>query len=167
MIWWPFNMQDQSDKELLDRRNSPMIWWPFNLYSYLLSLMGQSRNSPMIWWPFNLYVLLIIIIHCRNSPMIWWPFNNRLSCMFYALFVVTHQWSGDLSIDKTSLLSCLSRVVTHQWSGDLSMLGIAGFCASASRNSPMIWWPFNWEKIRLSMQKSVVTHQWSGDLSIR
>ena len=35
--------------------------------------------------------------------------------------VVTHQWSGDLSIAEAKKLVANIDVVTHQWSGDLSM----------------------------------------------
>ena len=38
--------------------------------------------------------------------------------------VVTHQWSGDLSIilPQNEIIHIV--VVTHQWSGDLSMLDL-------------------------------------------
>ena len=36
--------------------------------------------------------------------------------------VVTHQWSGDLSIYTATTLRHCKEVVTHQWSGDLSIV---------------------------------------------
>ena len=55
-----------------------MIWWPFNLEYFIEKELDVGRNSPMIWWPFNDYYL----VYQRVRP------------------VVTHQWSGDLSIDR-------------------------------------------------------------------
>ena len=75
--------------------------------------------------------------------MIWWPFNDFFVRFSIPIIVVTHQWSGDLSILTKLMLQKIPGVVTHQWSGDLS--------------------------ISLPMQlhnHAVVTHQWSGDLSI-
>ena len=53
--------------------------------------------------------------------MIWWPFNRYL--MFKLIFkkAVTHQWSGDLSIEKDVDTGENKVAVTHQWSGDLSI----------------------------------------------
>ena len=40
----------------------------------------------------------------------------------YALMpVVTHQWSGDPSIEAKKLVAKIDAVVTHQWSGDPSI----------------------------------------------
>ena len=67
----------------------------------------RGRNSPMIWWPFNYYYdEYDIEISGRNSPMIWWPFNRTKQLKIYYKLVVTHQWSGDLSIvsDTDSIL---------------------------------------------------------------
>ena len=40
---------------------------------------------------------------CRNSPMIWWPFNVAQIDSELHNKVVTHQWSGDLSMDPDTL----------------------------------------------------------------
>ena len=77
--------------------------------------------------------------------MIWWPFNQRYFFIPIFGFVVTHQWSGDLSIEQA-------------WQDSLEEF---------SRNSPMIWWPFNFIAKIKKISKEVVTHQWSGDLSIK
>ena len=87
------------------------------------------------------------------------------STTFFEL-VVTHQWSGDLSIAVSLTETSPSLVVTHQWSGDLSIYCIKYIFVICCRNSPMIWWPFNPQHHVYSPIGVVVTHQWSGDLSI-
>ena len=57
-------------------------------------------------------------------------------------------------------------VVTHQWSGDPSILAQIDAELKGSRNSPMIWWPFNKLDRFIIEDLFVVTHQWSGDPSI-
>ena len=57
-------------------------------------------------------------------------------------------------------------VVTHQWSGDPSIWSESLVVAYFSRNSPMIWWPFNSGNKVVQSDENVVTHQWSGDPSI-
>ncbi len=129
LIWEVVTHQWSGDLSIIWRgttvsrlcRNSPMIWWPFNPYCYERALLLLSRNSPMIWWPFNTYWL----------------------CVLYRGLVVTHQWSGDLSIEPAKF-----------WQND------------CCRNSPMIWWPFNSFSCFKYFFINVVTHQWSGDLSI-
>ena len=36
--------------------------------------------------------------------MIWWPFNNVSNYTIFSVKVVTHQWSGDPSIDRLEVL---------------------------------------------------------------
>ena len=54
----------------------------------------------MIWWPFNLFPDNVEQFEGRNSPMIWWPFNQHGLNMKHNSEVVTHQWSGDPSIQE-------------------------------------------------------------------
>ena len=42
----------------------------------------------------------------------------------------------------------------------------SGSWPTICRNSPMIWWPFNFFFLVLGDKNEVVTHQWSCDLSI-
>ena len=57
--------------------------------------------------------------------------------------------------------------VTHQWSGDLSIQPGESKTTLEGRNSPMIWWPFNTTTTATKVNPTGVTHQWSGDLSIK
>ena len=98
--------------------------------------------------------------------MIWCPFNLKLSLYLLIVSVVTHQWSGDPSMDCGASALHGLRVVTHQWSGDPSILCSLWITSLYCRNSPMIWWPFNHILCGFSSDSSVVTHQWSGDPSI-
>ena len=103
---------------------------------------------------------------CRNSPMIWWPFNTYLRKAEEKPQVVIHQWSGDPSMPRLSSSRFITLVVTHQWSGDPSMIQHMQELELFSRNSPMIWWPFNGFLLLYKQCSPVVTHQWSGDPSI-
>ena len=53
--------------------------------------------------------------------MIWWPFNFQVYETNLVIGVVTHQWSGDLSILDFEIDDVNGLVVTHQWSGYLSI----------------------------------------------
>ena len=123
MIWWPFNTAPSNrcylssgvthqwsgdlsmylpiKQRFSRRRNSPMIWWPFNTCEFVQPCYSDRRNSPMIWWPFNAGVQSATTnLLWRNSPMIWWPFNDGENVAVVQTYGVTHQWSGDLSINN-------------------------------------------------------------------
>ena len=144
MIWWPFNRRLLSHNTNEGGRNSPMIWWPFNVWTNVGSTKHRCRNSPMIWWPFN-YIPAMVLINLTVVTHQWSGGLSieRVLIWRYGSRVVTHQWSGDLSIRKYAHEYSVLFVVTHQWSGDLSIFKYSYSYSMWSRNSPMIWWPFN------------------------
>ena len=168
MIWWPFNLRGFSSA---DKWKVVTHQWSGDLSINFVSAeywRNDSRNSPMIWWPFNsMSGLKNGKKLSRNSPMIWWPFNMVVAAARLNAYVVTHQWSGDLSI--------FNIMYTHwlEWGRNspmiwwpFNLLTKIDSELSGSRNSPMIWWPFNHKAQSYNVQTSVVTHQWSGDLSM-